>query len=78
MLTEEEAKTKWCPMARVVTYDALASEFDAGTPVGMCAANRSIGKISADAKCIGSACMAWQWGMPPARKRGVCGLAVKP
>jgi hypothetical protein len=43
-VTEEEAKTKWCPMARAVmpTTGGAASSYGVA------------------AKCIGSACMAWR------------------
>lgn len=48
MLTEDEAKTKWCPMVR--------HDMDGGF-------NRfhSDGTAPASATCIGSACMMWRW-----------------
>ncbi len=54
MLTEDEAKTKWCPFARV------------GSPAVHDAAvmNRMVSEDSALvadlAPCVGSACMAWR------------------
>lgn len=90
MLTEEDAKTKWCPFAR---------EADSRDEDGV-AANRTIsGKPMT--MCIGSSCMAWRWrdilkedgsvtlvdevygsggwsGRPdqkPEHRRGYCGLA---
>lgn len=89
-MTEEEAKTKWCPMVRfsggeLNVIDRIAQQkvmnnrskaIDIGTTVG------------AVSTCIGSACMAWRWrtieitgaDMPPYKfaqsdKEGFCGLA---
>ena len=91
--TEDEAKRRWCPFARVVTYDKNVNEFDVGVTVGMCASNKtSEGAIREGAHCIGSACMAWQWDAKqpvgeydasysekhPDRRRGYCGLAGTP
>lgn len=54
MMTEAEAKTKWCPRFQV----AVARDVD-GTEY---ASNRDAVSIEGrtDA-CIGSACMAWRW-----------------
>lgn len=70
-MTEEEAKTKWCPFARVVTL--MRRSDDRTEFLGVAAGNR-LGlsaeieiKGSTDranpesARCIGSACMAWRW-----------------
>lgn len=91
-ITEEEAKTKWCPAARCTgTIDDI--------PVG---GNR-VGdpwihsRFVEQTKCIGSGCMAWRWceehnidamehyeacapGIPgtPPKPVGYCGLAGKP
>lgn len=83
-MTEDEAKTKWCPFARVsvgieclVAPDHRAVTRDAnGIATGI------------DQNCIGSICMAWRWGReevgdnPRMTKRseadGYCGLAGKP
>ena len=54
-MSEDEAKTKWCPHARVATYAM-------GGDGGMAATNKvSNGKIRDGARCIGSECMAWRW-----------------
>lgn len=50
-MTEDEAKTKWCPMARV---DSTAA--NRGDQYGF--------QIDRDPCCIGSACMAWRWSEP--------------
>lgn len=89
-MTEDEAKSRWCPHARIV--------FDGVSTVGN-RHPRSAGSFEAEdlllspSRCIGSACMAWRWlerpaetvrptpGAPLAAKRvlvggaGFCGLA---
>ncbi len=72
MITESEAKEKWCPFARVGVH--------AGS--GGAAVNRyPVPEVQKDANCIGSACMAWRWrtpvppGITPEEKQGGCGLA---
>ena len=84
-MTEEEARTKWCPFARV------AIEWQAS--IG--SANRGAADDEKPlTRCIGSACMAWRFGQyfkaeegHPARTvvqwttdstEGYCGLAGKP
>lgn len=57
-MTEEEAKTKWCPFARVGVrwMDSQAESLADLTAVPV---NR--GSSAEDlARCIGSACMAWR------------------
>ena len=55
MLTEEEAKTKWCPFAR---YSSKEEGWKRGI-------NRWVGDDSqfnpVPAQCIASECMAWRW-----------------
>ena len=76
-MTEDEAKTKWCPQAQV---SLAANEYQSGE-----AWNKP---NDAEWHCIGSGCMAWRWvlqgeetgdGDAPARLTyGYCGLAGKP
>ena len=60
-MTEEEAKTKWCPMARVST---LIEGLDYNqTAVGGAACNRPAegnNMMSDNALCIASDCMLWR------------------
>lgn len=69
-MTEDEAKTKWCPFARVQCEDNRA------------AFNRLIGAKEATdefrtnfetilSRCIGSKCMAWRWEPPIGDKRDI-------
>lgn len=77
-MTEEEAKTKWCPMLQVSAAAGVL-----GT-----VSNRSNAfddNSDRHGRCIGSQCMAWRWdggfplpNDPPAIRehyRGHCGLA---
>lgn len=53
-MTEDEAKTKWCPFAR----PGQVQPADCGELRG----NRMMnGDVDGGALCIGSACMAWRW-----------------
>ena len=88
-MTEDEAKTKWCPFARVSLHD--------GEAIGNHAANRFPVNTGGEmySRCIGSECMAWRWkyvlpdestelGMNAHKTDsdgnwlGYCGLAGKP
>ena len=64
MMTESEAKTKWCPFARMLAHtyaqDGKGRIFEGGYSY-----NRSPDDdecyIPTGAKCIASGCMAWRW-----------------
>ena len=70
-MTEDEAKTKWCPMTRVQNFSMdrsgaiNRSNFDAGNTL-----------------CIASKCMMWRWHDPqyaePGERHGYCGIAGSP
>jgi len=88
-MTEDEAKTKWCPFARqMVSIDEEMS--GRKSPVAIASANRfDVNKMSI---CLGSGCMAWRETHPasdPLRHtdgsltyansaKGFCGLAGTP
>lgn len=91
-MTEDQAKEKWCPFARVPLTN-VRNEIESGSPV----VNRCTdGRINSSVLCIGSACMAWrkagQIGIGPNGERrdldldgltrwvdeGFCGLAGRP
>lgn len=83
-ISEEEAKTKWCPHARTsvdniptVSFNRLIAKGKVDDPAYIHAAN----------KCMGSKCMAWTWIEPDklrdidlvtgdveAARKGRCGL----
>lgn len=77
-MTEEEAKTKWCPHARI-----------GSSRTGLGSLNREIqdGTIP-EARCLGSECMAWRrlsstytdprTHRPNNEGQGYCGLAGAP
>lgn len=69
-MIEQEAKTKWCPFARVVVplrSNATGEFFAAcaGNRVGISDQIAIMGSTERDnpesARCIGSACMSWRW-----------------
>lgn len=52
MLTEDEAKKKWCPHVRLGDEQGVSASI-----------NRAWGRGCPDAaRCIASECMAWRWG----------------
>ncbi len=72
-MTEEQAKTKWCPF------------MDPDKPLIVPAAYRRAVQAAigaAPATCIGSACMAWSWNYEEdgtrSKMEGHCGLLASP
>jgi hypothetical protein len=76
LLTEREAKTKWCPMAREVRVvgNDIMGPFNIADISGQQHRHR----------CIGSECAMWRWNVRDRDKRrtdedgtpiGYCGLA---
>ena len=82
-MTEQEAKTKWCPFARVSAVFRYSHEENRTNEFAV-AYNRSATDSPVTARCIGSACMAWRWEVKlkvinsPADESGYCGIAGKP
>ena len=82
-VTEDEAKTKWCPFARVVAGNrgnggVLTDILPASNRTR--AVNEGATYITDAAMCIGSACMAWRKSGLEQRDgefvdTGYCGLA---
>lgn len=81
-MTEDEAKTKWCPMARVGSSSSGNGALNKDWARGPVAASM----------CIASECMMWRWHLrslprdyphqPPmvetSKTEGYCGLAGAP
>lgn len=65
MYTVEEAKTKWCPEARISTI-VTGCDYEE-TPIGGAACNRPmIDNIMVDnTACIADKCMHWRWQISP-------------
>jgi hypothetical protein len=62
-MTEQEARERWCPFARVWGTDASGNRLADG------------GKPNTDSMCIASRCMVWRrWY---SKSEGFCGLAGK-
>lgn len=67
LLTEEQAKTKWCPLYRVATSggDQSTFEIDNRPPEHVQPSEggqwKPTGFIHPVACCIASECMAWRW-----------------
>ena len=65
-MTEDEAKTKWCPHVRFTSNDERMYD------------NRP-SRHPDTACCIASDCMAWRWVNPHSEAPdGYCGLAGRP
>ena len=64
-MTEEEAKTKWCPMARTVYMEGTNAS-NANRDEDGCATHADM--------CLASGCMMWRVTSLVTR-RGYCGLA---
>jgi hypothetical protein len=89
-MTEDEAKTRWCPFARTLDWTVACGGDE---PELLAAAvNRGPHGPQPEALCIGSACMAWRWALEyyrdpgatdptkyrPSAADGYCGLAGVP
>ena len=76
MMTEEEARKRWCPFVRYATRDDGG---DYPERAHVVTGNRFLHKPGPGlTNCIASGCMAWRWTGFPAERLGYCGLAGKP
>jgi len=64
VLTEHDARTKWCPFARVALHagDGGASANRHPSDGSTSPSFRPV--IEEETRCIGSRCMAWRWHSP--------------
>lgn len=78
-MTEDEAKTKWCPFARVGFYSPATMHYPAEHAL---LGNREAadGALQPASLCIGSACMAWREREPQIERRqtGLGRMPVEP
>ena len=82
-MTEEEARTKWCPFTNSISWIRVN-----GATTGAISVNRALNQdsgevvVTACMLCIASDCAAWREDKRPLRKKkdgvGYCGLAGKP
>lgn len=73
IMTEKEAKTKWCPMVRTGLYGGVSVNRHVTDDAGQ------KGEIYAETRCLGSGCALWVWFMRDAGdlnadREGSCGL----
>jgi hypothetical protein len=73
MTTDDEARTKWCPFAKVGAVNAGVNRI-----LDSDAHNATWQEVDRAARCVGSYCMAWQWLDENIHYLGYCGLAGKP
>ena len=82
-MTQEEAKTKWCPMVRTGLVAGMAVNHHAGSRLDA----PPQGGVHDETRCVASACMMWRWDSLPAsgsvvhaayEPKGYCGLAGAP
>jgi hypothetical protein len=71
VLTEEEAKLRWCPEARVA--------MTAGMAANRTAFGKGYANIFEETRCLGSGCMLWRWQSlfrdGNSEATGFCGLS---
>lgn len=84
LVTESQAKTKWCPMVRYTVSDVIG---DATPPRNRWVSSDDKNLNPSASCCIGRECMMWQWAeafhedfgvTPDEGSLGFCGLAGHP
>jgi hypothetical protein len=80
-MTEDDAKTKWCPFARVqFVAQGPANRVDPHYLTYAQGPDREyVERQVENTKCLGSACSAWRWRVQkaesPETRQGFCGLS---
>ena len=72
MVTEDEAKTMWCPFVRHADVDIYTFNRGGGDNF----LNEHPNNQGSVCNCIGSKCMAWRWN--PESGGGYCGMGGAP
>ena len=90
ILTEEEAKKKWCPMSHVSAFPHKTGDkvsLFSNRDISLLVPGNSFDPATDITKCIASACMAWRrekdtygddYGKDIPADRGFCGIGGKP
>lgn len=76
MLTEEQAKDRWCPMVHQRVTVIMNKQIEAGTETVI---EELVSRNIRSANCIASRCMMWVWGRPMSNEadKGFCGLSQR-
>ncbi|MFC5359540.1 hypothetical protein [Azospirillum himalayense] len=82
-MTEEEARKKWCPLARVSLQDGTSAiaQMTGSAPI-LFSGNRAVQICDSGTKrdtvigshCIGAVCMAWRWSVEHCTPPGSNGI----
>ena len=81
-MTEEEAKKKWCPEARLIMASSnTEAPINAAAGYNQSSLHEGNAMLKS-AACLGANCMMWQWATEPLKERnelrlGFCGLAMR-
>ena len=82
MMTEDEARKKWCPAARVVAEGRTQRS----PPHNRAVVGDKVINLPRGCDCIASDCMWWRWDDPanlhegfddPEKRTGYCGIAAQ-
>ena len=90
-MTEDEARTKWCPQARIEAIWPSGGAADEDSFTGYRVGSHNVTEDGPASNCIASYCMMWRWIYPDLggfsvdesvvkkmRTHGYCGLAGVP
>ncbi len=82
MVTEEQAREKWCPMAMIAVTELSGERIHGSTNRVLLITDDDSPFREGKPPCLASNCMMWRWeiSLSEARptERGYCGLAGKP
>ncbi len=79
VLTEDEAKKRWCPYTRVALSEGMAANRSGAKDCGLDPSGVGYANIYEETRCLGSGCMMWEWEKQLHRSpapRGFCGLTT--
>lgn len=77
ILTEVEAKRRWCPHTRVALSQGMAANRTGAKESGLHPNCSGYANVYAETRCLGSDCMMWDWldlDRLASDRRGRCGL----